>query len=222
MAPSLLHGGLPAPQVAGGGNGAPLRRFDLPAHELHHIGYAAACRSAPEAKDSTLALARRWLGAFGEGVAMLAAAGGPAVHPHAASPPEERRRWDREVANAGTDLRRVERFLLDILDARVTDPDSITRVGMSFFGVQGPWYTVGWSMAVTIEREAGRAALVSALCDPARLLAAYNAAAKGRSAPVLPLWSERLIARISPAAGGRRAGAAGARRRSRRWYSRRR
>lgn len=192
------------------------------AHELHHIGYGSACHSAPVVKDSAVAVARRWLGAFGEGVAMLAAAGSPVVHPHAASPTQERRRWDRDVANVGADLRRVEGFLLDIIDGRVTDPDSITQVGMSFFGVQGPWYTVGWVMASTVEREAGRPALVAALCDPARLLAAYNAAARGRSAPAPPLWSERLIARISPAARRRRRGAPGARRTSLRWCSRRR
>lgn len=127
------------------------------AHELHHIGYAAACGSAPEVTDSAVATARRWSGAFGEGVAMLAAAGSPVVHPHAASPTDERRRWDRDVANAAEDLRRVESFLLDILDRRVAEADSITRAGMSFFGVQGPWYTVGWLMAATVERRlAGR------------------------------------------------------------------
>jgi hypothetical protein len=192
------------------------------AHELHHIGYARACHSAPDVKDSAVAVARHWLGAFGEGVAMLAAAGSPVVHPHAASPTQDRRRWDRDVANAGADLRRVESFLLDIIDGRLTDPDSITQAGMSFFGVQGPWYTVGWVMASTVEREAGRAALVAALCEPARLLAAYNAAARGRSAPARPLWSERLIARISPGARRRGRGAPGARRRSLRWCNRRR
>ena len=46
------------------------------AHELHHIGYAAACGSTPDAvEDSAVSTARQWLGAFGEGVAMLAAAG---------------------------------------------------------------------------------------------------------------------------------------------------
>jgi len=38
-----------------------------------------------------------WIGAFGEGFAMLAAAGGPAIHPHAVSSPEERARWDKDV-----------------------------------------------------------------------------------------------------------------------------
>jgi hypothetical protein len=68
---------------------------------------------------------------------------------------------------------------------------------MSFFGVQGPWYTLGWVMASTVERTAGRAALVKVLCDPAELLAAYNAAARhGEGA--LPLWSDALLARLTP------------------------
>jgi Putative zinc dependent peptidase (DUF5700) len=167
------------------------------AHELHHIGYTAACASTPDAPaDSAVSTARQWLGAFGEGVAMLAAAGGPDVHPHATSPAEDRARWDRDVANAPADLRRVEAFLVDVLDRRVTDPDSIGRVGMSFFGVQGPWYTLGWVMASTVERTSGRAALVNLLCDPAELLAAYNAAARQRD-NALPLWSDSLLARLT-------------------------
>ena len=174
------------------------------AHELHHIGYAAACDSPTDAPaDSAVATALQWLGAFGEGVAMLAAAGGPEVHPHATSPAEDRARWDRDVANAPADLGRVEAFLLNVLDRRVTDPDSIGRAGMSFFGVQGPWYTLGWVMASTVERSGGRAALVNVLCDPAELLAAYNAAARGPE-DALPLWSDTLLARLTPEARARR------------------
>ena len=54
------------------------------AHESHHIGFAEAGRrydaqiaSLPE--DARKAAA--WMGAFGEGLAVLAAAGGPDVHP---------------------------------------------------------------------------------------------------------------------------------------------
>ena len=176
------------------------------AHELHHIGYAAACHSSPDAgEDSAVSTARQWLGAFGEGVAMLAASGGPDVHPHAASPAEDRARWDRDVANAAADLGRVEAFLLDVLEGRVTDPDSIGRAGMSFFGVQGPWYTLGWVMASAVERDAGRAALVGLLCDPVSLLTAYNTAAARRPAgDSLPRWSGEVLGRLSPATGSRR------------------
>ncbi len=167
------------------------------AHELHHIGYAGACRSEPDAvADTAVSTARQWLSAFGEGVAMLAAAGGPDAHPHAVSPTEDRERWDRDVANAAVDFRRVERFLMDVLERRLVDPDSITREGMSFFGVQGAWYTLGWVMASTVERDAGRAGLVGVLCDPARLLSAYNAAAGE-----LPRWSDSLVARLTARPG---------------------
>ena len=174
------------------------------AHELHHIGYAAGCVSTPDAPaDSAVSTARQWLSAFGEGVAMLAAAGGPDVHPHATSPAEDRTRWDRDVANAPADLRRVESFLFDVLERRVTDPDSIGRVAMAFFGVQGPWYTVGWVMASTVERALGRVALVNVLCDPAELLGAYNAAARQRDS-TLPRWSDSLLVRLTPEPRARR------------------
>ena len=93
----------------------------------------------------------------------------------------------------------METFLLGVLNRRVTDPDSIGRAGMAFFAVQGPWYTLGWLTASTVERDAGRAALVGLLCDPAELLAAYNSAA-GRIGGTLPLWSEAVLARLTPAA----------------------
>ncbi|HWB41148.1 MAG TPA: DUF5700 domain-containing putative Zn-dependent protease [Gemmatimonadales bacterium] len=168
------------------------------AHELHHIGYAGVCSRPDSSADPAVTEARGWLGAFGEGVAMLAAAGGPGAHPHAVSPVEDRERWDRDLANSAADLARVEAFLLDILDRRVTDADSIGRAGMAFFGVQGPWYTVGWLMASTVERDAGRRALVETLCDPVRLLRRYDSAARARppGEPALPLWSETLLARL--------------------------
>ncbi len=170
------------------------------AHELHHIGYAAACAGPDSTLPARTQTAVRWAGAFGEGLAMLAAAGGPDIHPHAVSGAEERARWDRDVANVNEDLRRVEAFFLDILDERLADPDSVRRAGMSFFGVQGPWYTVGWKMAATIEQEYGRERLIQVMCDPRRLMATYNAAAEAQNArgERLPLWSSSLLARTAP------------------------
>jgi hypothetical protein len=92
----------------------------------------------------------------------------------------------------------VEAFLLDILDRRIVDPDSIGRAAMAFFGVQGPWYTLGWLMAATVEQSSGRAALVGLLCDPVKLLASYNAAARREERARLPLWSDSLLARLTP------------------------
>lgn len=173
-------------------------------HELHHIGYAALCAASadttlPEPQQTAVG----WLGAFGEGVAVLASAGSPDVHPHAASDSAERAQWERDYANIGSDLRRVEGFLLDILAGRESDPARIRQRAMSFFGpVQGPWYTVGYAMASTVERSYGRDVLVGSLCDWRQLLRRYNEAAAEHNATVppashLPLWSAELLEQLT-------------------------
>jgi hypothetical protein len=169
------------------------------AHELHHIGYAMACANT----DAHPLVGRLWLGAFGEGVAMLAAAGGPEVHPHETSSTEDRERWDRDMARFDSDLRALESFFLDVLDGRLDEAETRERA-MSFFGVQGPWYTVGWGMAATIERVYGREHLVSTLCDPIAFLRAYNSAVldfrhlPGPEPEWRPtvVWSPALLARL--------------------------
>jgi len=50
--------------------------------------------------------------------------------------------------------------------------------GMSFFGTQGPWYTVGWTMAVPVERVKGRPVLIDCMTVMRRLLRYYNNAAE--------------------------------------------
>lgn len=164
------------------------------AHELHHVGLAAACRArevSPHPNEEVEA-ARQWVGAFGEGLAMLAAAGGPDVHPHAESPLEDRERWDGDVARFDEDLKKVEAFLVDILDGRLATEEARNEVGFSFFGVQGPWYTVGWKMAAIIDKASGRERLIAVSCSPVELLEAYNAAAPDSSAR----WSESLLGRL--------------------------
>ncbi len=171
------------------------------AHELHHIGLASACPPAGvEARWSALPPGTRqlvkWLGAYGEGLAMLAAAGGPQVHPHEVSLAEDRARWDRDLASFDQNLEEQQRVFLDMLGGRLTDDHRIDEKMFTYFGVQGPWYTVGWRMAATIETELGRDRLIAAECDPSILLATYNeaAVAHNRSAqPKLALWSEALI-----------------------------
>lgn len=167
------------------------------AHELHHTGVAAAC---PGSDDSTLASpvhkAREWATAFGEGLAMLAAAGGPDVDPHALDDAKTRARWDRDVADFNADLARLQSFFLDILDGRLAG-DSTRERGMSFFGIQGPWYTVGWRMAVIVERAYGRARLVATICRPVDLMAAYNSATRSAgNSERLALWSDDLLHRM--------------------------
>ena len=162
------------------------------AHELHHIGYTAACSDAP----AQPAADRLRLGAFGEGIAMLAAAGGADVHPHATSAAADRARWDADVARFDDDVRTLERYFLDVLDGRL-DEQAARERAMEFYGVQGPWYTVGWVMGAEIERAYGRDHLVATLCDPVALLESYNAAMRAAGgAPARLLWSDALMTRL--------------------------
>ena len=174
------------------------------AHELHHIGlgslgpvYTQAIAGLPEPARTVA----HYMGAFGEGFAMLAAAGGPDVDPHATSTHAEHRRWEGELANFDTDLPTVDRFFLDVLNGRLTDPDSIEARGSSFFGAhQGPWYTVGYRMAVLVERRYGRPALIRTMLDYRCLLALYNRAAREQNAggqAALPLWSGDVLSRVN-------------------------
>ena len=170
------------------------------AHELHHIGYGTSCPR----KDVTTSIEKlpqnaqtlvKWIGAFGEGFAMLAAAGGPDVHPHAVSSAEERARWDKDVANFNDDLKKVDAFFNEILAGKLTQ-DQVNEKAFSFFGVQGPWYTVGWRMSVLIEKTYGRAKLIECMCDQRLLLATYNRAAEKynrRTREPLALWSAPVV-----------------------------
>jgi hypothetical protein len=168
------------------------------AHELHHIGFSSL-PPRPPAADAAVQSVREWAGAFGEGFAMLAAAGGPDVHPHADSKREDRERWDRDVARFDADLAKVERFFLDLLDRKFKTQDAASKAGMEFFGIQGPWYTVGWKMAVTVERRFGRPLLIRAMREPERLLATFNEAAdelEDDEGIRLARWSPELLTRI--------------------------
>jgi hypothetical protein len=174
------------------------------AHELHHIGYASCCPSR-EAADQISRLPERtrtvinWIGAFGEGYAMLAAAGGPDIHPHAVSSAADQARWDRDVANFDADLGQVEQFFKDVLSGKLATTDQINEVAFSFFGIQGPWYTVGWKMSVVIEKTFGRSRLLDCMRDPRKLLPTFNAAAREynpTASTPLRLWSEDVVAAI--------------------------
>jgi hypothetical protein len=160
-------------------------------HELHHIGLDS---SANEYERRVAALpdgpsrAARWMESFGEGIAMLAAAGGPNVHPLASGTPQDRERWDRDMTQFNSDLRTIDRFLLDVAQGKLKG-DAIVARGQSFYGTQGPWYTVGYKMAVTIENTFGREELIRCMEDPRRLLAMLNKAAANNG----ELWSPELL-----------------------------
>ena len=171
------------------------------AHELHHIGFGTACPTLASAEalkkySSARQKVFKWTGAFGEGFAMLAAAGGADVHPHAVSPPAERARWERDVANFNGDLKRVEKFFLE-LDGDALSEEKEIEIARSFYGeTQGAWYTVGWQMAATIEKTMGRARLIEVFCDQRQLLPTFNRAVKKynrRHKTALASWSKKMI-----------------------------
>ena len=176
------------------------------AHELHHIGVGSVCAQAKTA-DTTNARVHTvidWMSGFAEGRAVLAAAGRPDRHPHETSKAPERAVWDRDIRNVATDMRRMERFFGAVLDSSLTDAE-VTRRGFVFVNTdsvpQGPFYTLGWLMSVTVERQYGRERLVASLCDPLMFLSDYNRAAveanRWRS-DALPVWSEALLRRLGP------------------------
>jgi hypothetical protein len=172
-------------------------------HELHHIGFGGSCPATGVADEIAklppeIRAALTWVGAFGEGFAMLAAAGSPDTHPHAVSGADERATWDQSIVNSSDARKKLEAFFLSVLEKRLTEEQQ-RKAGFAFFGVQGPWYTVGWQMAVAIERAFGRARLIEAFCDPRMLLTTYNeAAVADRAARSSPgLWSPPLITKLA-------------------------
>lgn len=173
------------------------------AHELHHIGYASIAPLAEARQKDVPANAKDavdWMGAFGEGFAMLAAAGGPDVDPHAVSSAKEHARWDHDLANFNDDLPKVQQLFLDLIDGKLTDKDKISDRASAFFGdAQGAWYTVGYKMAVIVEKRFGRKVLIDCMLDPRELLVRYNSAAgeiNARGQEKLATWSPELLQKI--------------------------
>src|SRR6266851_5278016 len=173
------------------------------AHEMHHIGLASAAAvygkiadAAPEPQRSVL----NWITGFGEGLAVLAAAGSADVHPLASEPEADRIRWDQDMRFWTHEFSDVNQFFLDILHGGFKDKDVIAHMGYHFFGYRGAWYQVGYKMAVVVERKYGRPALLEGMTDPRKLLLRYNqAAAEINStgpAEKLPLWSDEIIAAL--------------------------
>jgi hypothetical protein len=173
------------------------------AHEMHHIGFASVSAQEEarfEGLEPRLKQAVTWMGAFGEGFAMLAAAGGPDIHPHASSPAKERARWDRDMTHFNRDLKVLQEFFLDVLNGKLESDEEIQTAAFTFYGVQGPWYTVGYKMAVVVEKRFGRPALIECMQDPRLLFVRYDAAATelNRKGSRLALWSPELLKRIQP------------------------
>jgi hypothetical protein len=172
------------------------------AHELHHVGFAHNCPTS-EVRAQIARLSpglqrfERWLGGFGEGFATLAGAGGPDVDPGGVVGASAREEWTTERATFASRVNELATFFRDVIGGRLADDPSAQAVGMTFFGNQGAWYTVGWRMAVTIERRFGRARLIECIADKRVLLPAFNAAAAGTD---LPQWSDDIAGAFTHAA----------------------
>ncbi len=177
------------------------------AHELHHIGYSSiggVYDTEVKKLPANVQPAADWMGAFGEGLAMLAAAGSADVHPHRFGSPADRERWDRDSASFNQDLRTVDQFFLDVIHGKLTQ-EQVSARAFDFFGVQGPWYTVGYRMAASVEKQRGRATLIACTVDPRKLLATWNelAAEHNRTAnsgDQWALWSTELLASVQATA----------------------
>ncbi|HEV8581931.1 MAG TPA: DUF5700 domain-containing putative Zn-dependent protease [Thermoanaerobaculia bacterium] len=170
------------------------------AHELHHVGIAGC--PEPPGLDKLPAVHQRVvreLGGFNEGLAVLAAAGGPDVHPHATDTAEAWAVWERDIASFNRDVGRIESFFRDVLAGRLSGDEENKKL-FEFINAgdvpQGGFYTVGWKMAAMVERTRGREALVKLVCDPRALLAAYNEVAAARprkDGEGLALWSANFL-----------------------------
>ena len=165
------------------------------AHELHHIGFGTLPSRKGEDLSEAGKSARLWIGAFGEGFAMLAAAGGPSIHPHATSPAEDRARWDQDLSRFPQEFQLMTSFFQRVLDGTLKG-EATRKEAASYYGVQGPWYTVGWRMASLIETRLGKARLLKVYSDLPTLFRAWNEAAEAEEkagGPKLPRWPDALV-----------------------------
>ncbi len=146
-------------------------------HKCHHIGLDSLEKQQKEivAKlPENIKRATHWLDAFGEGEAMLAAAGSADRHPHWEDNAAARAQWDSDMMHLNSDLLAVQQLLSDILDGKLTDDAAIAKRAAPFWGAQGAWYTVGYEMAALVELQYGRETFKQRLLDPRKLLTMYN------------------------------------------------
>jgi hypothetical protein len=99
------------------------------------------------------------------------------------------------MLQAPAQMKEVEQFFLDLLEGRLAEESKRNERGMGFFGVQGPWYTLGYRMWSTVERKLGRDRVIADACKPAQLLLDYNLAVANE--PNVPRWSARFISGLS-------------------------
>ncbi len=170
------------------------------AHECHHIGLFgldAQQKKVFADMPENVKQAAEAMGAFGEGEAVLAAAGSTELRPHWEDDALARARWDSDMMHFNQDLVTLTQFFDDVLDGKLKG-DAIQEKASTFFGYQGPWYTVGYEMAALVEKRFGRAVFTDCLLDPRLLLVRYNqvAAEANHNGAALALWPENLLQRI--------------------------
>lgn len=175
------------------------------------VGTAGISNCEPEGVDTLAPGARTaldYLGGFLEGLAVLAAAGGPDSHPHAGRSGEAWVVWERDVSSFDRDLRKLNRFFLDLIEERLTEEAEIRTRGFEFVNTedvpQGAFYTVGWKMAAIVEKARGRAVVIESVCDPRILIAAYQQIALEHSRSNeagLARWSPELLAALGAPTG---------------------
>ena len=172
---------------------------NIVAHESHHIGFSDANKQYEERIKSLPPNAQKaaeWMGAFGEGLAVLAAAGSADVHPMRDFNADQRIRWDQDMKFVDQELVQVNQFFLDIIGGGFTKPEIADHVAFTFFGYRGPWYTVGYKMGQLVEKHFGRAVLIECMSNPPQLLVKYNESAAEENAAgkdKLPMWSHEVL-----------------------------
>lgn len=168
-------------------------------HELHHIGLDDIYQKSdythlPKPVQRMI----EWTNAFGEGFAMLAAAGSPAVHPNRFDE-QLKERWDENISNFNRDFKEIEKFLLDILNKNFSNQKDLYDKGFQLMtnnGGQGSWYTVGYKIAVVIEKMTDKKVLTDCMKDFTKLYLTYNKLVvqyNKKYKEKLPQFSEKII-----------------------------
>jgi hypothetical protein len=107
------------------------------AHECHHIGLESLTKRQEEVRaglPDNVAKAVNWMSAFGEGEAMLAAAGSVDRHPHYEDGAVTRARWDAALMNFNADVPELERLFTEIPDGKIKDDAAIMKRAAPFWG----------------------------------------------------------------------------------------
>ena len=146
-------------------------------HELHHVGLDDVYNKSDYSHLTAPAQKMiEWTNAFGEGFAMLAAAGIIDEHPNNFSE-ESKKLWDENIKNFNTDFKKIENFLLNILYENFHNDKELYNKGFELMvsnGGQGSWYTVGYKIAKVIEKTANRKVLIDCMDDLTKLYTVYN------------------------------------------------